>query len=223
MGTRPKIIEFYGLPGCGKTTICNKLKEEYEKKGYKVGLTPEAANHFTWLSIFHILSFKDCLFLFKFYRRFAKSNVYKNLVLSPIRRLLIYRCAKWNEEYDFLFIDHGAVQSIVRALYDVPNPMDFLETPIVRDYYRMIPADVYVNCKISQDEAFSRVRFRNRKNSGTFDQYPDAQLKNVLEGHNVIFNNTESILKELHKKLFKIDSTDTIEKCLSQIEDYMNI
>ena len=221
MGTRPKIIEFYGLPGCGKTTLCGKLKEEYEKKGYKVCLLPEAAHLFSWVSLLHILSFRDCLFLFKFYRCFVKLNVHKNLVKSPIKRLLIYRCAKWKEEYDFLFIDHGAVQSIVRALYDVSNPIDFLETPVVRDYYRMISADVYVNCKISQDEAFSRVRLRNRKNSGTFDQYPDVQLRKVLDGHDEIFNNTESILKELHKDLLEIDSTDTVEKCISKVEDYL--
>ncbi len=222
MGTRPKIIEFYGLPGCGKTTLCNKLKEEYEKKGYKVCLLPEAAHLFSWLSLVHILSFRDCIFLLRFYRRFIKFNVHKNLVKSPIRRLLIYGCAKWKEEYDFLFIDHGAVQSIVRALYDVSNPMDFLKTPIVRDYYCMISTDVYINCRISIDEAFSRVRFRNRKNSGTFDQYPDAQLKKVLEGHDAIFNSTESLLKELHKNLLEIDSTETVEKCISRVGEYLN-
>lgn len=222
MGTRPKIIEFYGLPGCGKTTLCNKLKEEYEKKGYKVCLLPEAAHLFSWMSLVHILSFRDSFFLLNFYRHFIKLNVYKKLVLSPIRRLLIYRCAKWKEGYDFLFIDHGAVQSIVRALYDVSNPIDFLKTPFVRDYYCMIPADIYVNCKISIDEAFSRVKNRNRTNSGTFDQYPDAQLKKVLEGHEVIFNNTESIIKELHKDLLEIDSSETIEKCILRVEEYLN-
>lgn len=221
MGARPKIIEFYGLPGCGKTTLCNKLKEIYEKKGYKVGVLPDAANRFSWLSLFYILSFSDCLFLYKFYRCFIKRRVCKNLVLSPVRRLLIYKCAKRKKEYDYLFIDHGAVQSIVRALYDVPYPFDFICTSVVKDYYRKISADFYVCCNISTDEAFARVRFRNRKNSGTFDQYPDEQLNNVLKGHNAIFIKTKEVLEELNKCLLEIDSTDSVEKCISQIEDFL--
>lgn len=218
MGTRPKIIEFYGLPGCGKTTLCNALKEIYESKGFKVGTLPDATNQFSSVGLFHLLSLRDCFFLFKFYRSFINNNVYKSLVLSPIRRLLIYRYAKRKEDYDFLFIDHGAVQSVVRVLYEVENPLEFLKTPIVSDYYSMIPADMYINCRISSDEAFSRVRIRNRKNSGTFDQYPDEQLKQVLKGHITIFNNTEAILKNLDKKIYTIDCSVELDKCLSQVE-----
>ncbi len=223
MGAHPKIIEFYGLPGCGKTTLCNRLKDIYEKRGYKVGLLPDAVNDLSRWSIIHILSFRECAFFLKFYWAFITKNVCTNLVLSPIRRYFIYKSAKRKEKYDLLFIDHGAVQSIVRALYDVPTPLALLKSNLVRDYYRMIPADIYINCIITKDEAFSRVKNRNRKNSGTFDQYPDEQLKRVLDGHCTIFSDTKSILLELDKCLLEIDSNNSLDICISQIDEYINI
>lgn len=223
MGAHPKIIEFYGLPGCGKTTLCNRLKEYYENSGYKVGLLTDAVKDLSWRSIIHALSFHECVFFLKFYWAFIRKNVNKNLVLSPIRRYLIYKSAKRDGEYDFLFIDHGAAQSVVRALFDAPNPLVSLKSNLVRDYYRMIPADLYINCIITMDEAFSRVKLRNRKNSGTFDQYPDAQLKRVLEGHSTIFDNTKLILLELDKNLLAIDCNTNLDRCISQIEDFLNM
>lgn len=216
MGAHTKIIEFYGLPGCGKTTICNKLREIYETKGYRVAVLPDAANHFSWLSLLKILSFKDCVLLFRFVSLLYKYHVCRNLVLSPIRRLLIYRCAKMKKEYDFIFIDHGAVQSIVRALYDTPCPIDIINSSVIKDLLMINPVDKYVCCQLTPKVAFSRMRSRNRTNSGTFDQFPDDQLKKVLEGHNTIFENTDRLLRNLHLNMKVIDCVKTLEECIQE-------
>ena len=216
MGAHTKIIEFYGLPGCGKTTICYKLKESFEEKGYKVGVLPDAANHFSWLSLFYTLTIRDIVLFFRFFILLKKHHVHRNLVISPIRRLLIFRSAKKKNEYDFIFVDHGAAQSIVRALYDTPCPLDILNSSVVKALFISTPVDKYVCCKITPEEAFARVRHRNRKNSGTFDQFPDEQLRIVLDGHYSIFESTDSLLRNLRFNLYFIDCYNKLEDCIEE-------
>lgn len=221
MGTYTKIIEFYGLPGCGKTTLCRRLKDLYVDKGFRVGLLPDAVTDFRWKYLFLKLSFREIILYTRFIHKLKKYRVHKNLVLSVIRRFLIYKSARVHSKYDYVFIDHGVVQSIVRALYDTPCPIDLLRTTVFREMLSATFVEGIIHCDISSKEAYNRVRIRNRKNSGTFDQFSDEALKMVLDGHVPIFESIESILIEFNKNIFTIDCNCEIERCVSQVEQYM--
>ena len=221
MGTHTKIIEFYGLPGCGKTTLCNKLKVYYEEKGYIIGILPDAANDCSWKSLFHSLSLRECISFFSFFIILITQHVHINLVLSPIRRILIFKHAKRIGKYDYLFIDHGIVQSVVRALHEVYNPSSILKHSFIKQILLSNSVDGFIECKIEPSKSFERIRVRNRRNSGTFDQFPDEQLNTVLENHSIIFKETSRIIN--NKIKYEIDSSCDVENCLQQIVSILKI
>ena len=218
MAKHTQIIEFYGLPGCGKTTLCNSLKELYLKKGYKVGILTDATKQCSFLRV--ILVFK-LYYLIKFsciLMNYVKNGIPLNYAFSPFKRLLIYRCVKSFSDYDYFFIEHGVIQSMVSALYGYNSPIAIHNNPTYGKYLSVIPVDNYIYCKISQEKALERIRIRNRKSSGRFDQMPNDSLKELLLTQSCQFDEFNMMLNELEKDVHCIDSGSQLDVSLNQLK-----
>lgn len=217
-----KIIEFYGLPGSGKTTLCVRLKDVFEKMGYRVGLLSDTVISIGFSKLLSLISFHDLLLFIRLVIKLSWAKVPNNLVLSPIRRILRYKQIKRTDDYDFLFIEHGVVQSMVRALLEVQSPLVCLHASTEKSILKLVPAEGFVYCKLTSDEAFLRVRSRNRKNSGTFDQYPDESLRMVLEKHSPIFEEIRSIVSDCFKYSTEVDCSCSIDCCVHDLTYFIN-
>lgn len=217
MAKYTKIIEFYGLPGCGKTTLCNILKESYIKKGYKVGVLTDATKQCSFLRIILVLRLSYLTKFFGIFLNYVKNNIPFNYALSPYKRLLIYQCVKSFSDYDYVFIEHGVIQSMVSALYGYNSPIIILNNPTYGKYLSLIPVDKYIYCKISSEKAYERIRIRDRKSSGRFDQMPDDSLKELLITQSSQFDEFNLILKEFGKDVQSIDSGNRLDVSLNHI------
>lgn len=218
MAKHTQIIEFYGLPGCGKTTLCNILKESYINKGYKVGVLTDATKQCSFLRIILVLKLSYLTKFFSIFRNYLKNHIPINYALSPYKRLMIYQCVKSFSDYDFVFIEHGVVQSMVSALYGFKSPVAISNNPTYKKYLSIIPVDKYIYCKITLEKAFERIRIRNRKSSGRFDQMEDDSLKELLLTQSSQFDEFNMILNELRKDVHCIDSANQLDISLNQIK-----
>lgn len=223
MAKHTQIIEFYGLPGCGKTTLCNILKESYIKKGYKVGVLTDATKQCSFLRIILIFRIRYLTKFFSIFWNYEKNHIPFNYALSPYKRLMIYQCVRYFSDYDYVFIEHGVVQSLVSALYGFKSPIAILNNPIYKKYLSIIPVDKYVYCKITPEKAFERIRIRNRKSSGRFDQMEDDSLKELLLTQSCQFDDFSFLLNGLINNVHCIDSDCQLEVSLNQIEEIIQL
>ena len=219
MAKYTKIIEFYGLPGCGKTTLCNILKESYIKKGYKVGVLTDATKQCSFFRIILVLRLSYLTKFFSVFLNYIKNHIPFNYASAPYKRLMIYQCVKSFSDYDYVFIEHGVVQSMVSALYGFKSPIEILNNPIYKKYLSIIPVDKYVYCKITPEKAFERIRIRNRKSSGRFDQMEDDSLKELLLTQSFQFGDLDMLLNGLRKDVHCINSGDQLDLSLDQIKE----
>ena len=221
MAEYTKIVEFYGLPGCGKTTICSLLRKHFENKGYRVGLLNEVTKICSVYHLVSVISYKDIALLFKWcYSIMNDSHTSFKIARAPYKRQLIYRCIKMYSDYDYVFIEHGVVQSIVSALYGTKDYTSFLNKMICNKLLQSSSVDMFIYCHVAVEEAFKRIRIRNRKSSGRFDQKPDNMLSYVLEQQSGQFDKLTGIIKDVGLDVECFNGDSRIDIC---VENTLNI
>lgn len=217
MAKHTKIIELYGLPGCGKTTLCIKLKKVYELNGYKVGLINEASKTCTFTHVLSVLLLKDIIALFRwFYNILRGGNMINKISLSPYKRLLIYRCIKGYSDCDYVFIEHGIIQCIVSSIYGIKDDDSLLNKSICKLFLHKDFVDMFLYCHVTPEEAFKRIRIRNRKNSGRFDQMQDNMLNDILIKQSHQFELLTSKLEGFGYEIKTIDGNVSPDNCVKK-------
>ena len=185
-----KIIEFNGLPGCGKTTLCNEFIRQSPGKRIsfiyfvsdEIKRIPFFARvtNFPYKACFWVL----CMFFTTPLLPLKEIRIYKN----TLKFVINYRFAHLLNQYDFLLEDHGLIQCVVSFFYRREKYFKPFHSWLVQRLYLEIKPTVIVFCNISAQIAIKRMEKRNR-NAGRIDRIKDSSEKlSALEKQNIFFD-----------------------------------
>ena len=189
MGKNKRIIDLYGLPGAGKTTICNSLLEKKDYQVAKISGLMELYKTQTFLfKVFHLPLYRWTRLTLFIISVPNISKVAKSEIISFYYIVLAYSFFQHQSCYNYLIVDHGLIQQLASVLHDnrfiISNKALKLFVAFLK---KMEPLDK-VYCLTSKEFALERMKLRNR-NAGRLD---------------AIMNDTSVVLELLdnEKKLF---------------------
>ena len=188
MATNQKlIIEFMGLPGCGKTTISNDLVVKLRAKGYKVQLLSEFQSRIFLnpvARLFHSLRFGSFQYRLKVKKYIKNQSIGKSsegrlrytlYIMSFYKRFLLEK-----SEWSILLVDQGLFQSVTSLNHGNAQ----LETNgligVVDEWNEIINHLIVLNCNIDVAQSTKRIITRNKSN-GRFDKMSEDKLIGQLE------------------------------------------
>lgn len=183
MATNKKlIIEFMGLPGCGKTTISKELVVNLRAKGYKVQLLSEFQSRFFFnlvTKLFHSLRYGSFQYRLKV-KKYIKNQAIKNssegrlrytlYIMSFYKRFLLEK-----SECSILLVDQGLFQSVTSLNHGNAQ----LETNglagVINEWKEIKNHLIVLNCNIDVAQSAKRIISRNESN-GRFDKMSEDKL-----------------------------------------------
>lgn len=175
-----KIIEFFGLPGCGKTTLENYLITEGTANSWSFCRMSSLTNEYRQTSLlFKIKTFpyKSFFLLLLMSCKLPPILSLKNIRIysSLFRIVLAYHYANNVRKKNQVIVDHGIIQSIVSILYSYPQFYK-KNKKIISMFIRSICVDSYVFCSIEPLTSLRRIRQRNRTKEGRLDAIKDDSV-----------------------------------------------
>lgn len=193
MPDRTTIIEFEGLAGCGKSTLCEELKVRLSKQGYNVIYIDEKP----FRSIFH--DFKR-IHLHRYLQTFSINILYNTLKLmlkthqySKYKHFykLYELCATYNylnkyktSHKQVIVCDEGIIQSLVSIWgYDAPKTFTEIENSAILTFLSFAPSTNSFVCDISIEDDILRIRKRGRKHGRLNIIKNDEELKEKLNNN----------------------------------------
>jgi len=203
------IIEFNGLPGCGKTTIKTTLMNKINQKIKSIGVSDYSAENSgklkrLFVKLGRILSIicpfnlnfsLKCLKLYfksSSVTEFLSKSFYEDLIaVSYI--VYLYREYKKNKNR-VLVVDEGIIQVISSAI-TVKNVKEKYIDDIINDFLALKKRYMFINYDCDVNLSFERIKKRNR-NSAAIDS---------LEGESLIgyLNKYKLNLNEIRQKVAK--------------------
>lgn len=167
------IIDFYGIPGCGKSTASHLLADLYRKKGKSVSEPTYKLDHdnnvytrkLKKLLITMIWSLLHPRKLYSIYRILANNNLSFSELLSEMMSIIVKAHYVENKKnHDYVIYDEGLTQTVVSLrnvdTKQINKELQLFETVIYDDesVYR-----VYI--KESINTAFYRMNHRSTNDS----------------------------------------------------------
>ena len=115
------IVEFVGLPGCGKSTLANNLKSVFEQEGKKTGVWTDMTSDYKNSSFMQKLR---CLSLKKIFQYIGlvgtcqyAFTLKRYMIQYFVKIDILYRYVRKFGNYDYVLVDHGFFQQALSALY----------------------------------------------------------------------------------------------------------
>lgn len=135
----PISLEFYGLPGCGKSTISHSVAKKLRKQGFAVNELTYILDHEYSPNIRRIIKlYLSCKYLLFNKKSFCEIlhiiKTYKKICISDIANIMP-KCYgyKNSKQYDILIWDEGLIQSSVSSVFDeMPDKCDFISKEILK-------------------------------------------------------------------------------------------
>ena len=231
MEEHTKIIELYGLPGCGKTTLKRNLIEKNPTCFCgmdDVTSRYKSSSFFTKCRCLPVSSIWALLKLFVVFPvlKITDWNIYKGF----FSLLVVYNYCKVVKVSDYVIIDHGLVQSCVSLLYSVhlDNKQIYQYQQRFTSFLKSVGVDLFSYCSIPILISLNRVRTRNRMNSGRLDAiYDDDELIKALSREGCFFDRFYTLLQSTSQLGLKIDMTKSVDKSsellLCSLNNYENV
>lgn len=192
-----EIIELYGLPGCGKTTLCEAFKSNF----------PEG----------EVADINDIFRRIRSLSRLRKLMIIPLSVVIPLLRLWftcpilsyrqrgIYRAflkrmaaicyVKKTNQYHYAILDHGIVQC-THSLY--LGREQYFTKEAKKIFLRVLKCFSpisFVYCSVPVDTAVERIKTRKALNHGRLDSIDDLKtLKRILQEQELFFSNITAAL-----------------------------
>ncbi len=220
-----KCIEFYGLPGCGKSTVSHELVKVLLKQGYSVIEPIYILDHKKRPIIRKILKITATIkFIIKkplFFKKIIKiilrfsdiTNTFSNIISFTTK---FYYLDKYHGKVDFIVFDEGIIQGIVSIMIDnlkFANKITEIYFEIIDGKYRILPVyiDESVTCSLknmnkreTNDSRVEKIKDNNKK-ANIMNRYlicfTNIHIKNTI----YIANNIRSIKSKIHFILNSLD------------------
>ncbi|MDC7221309.1 MAG: AAA family ATPase [Spirochaetales bacterium] len=208
------IFEFTGLPGSGKSTICEDLESWLKEQGYEVvNWLYHTARWNKWHRIAHKLKliFKFQFahpILFQLARRIVKRSRQKGMKdsLSQYLNILYVGALYWRYNKDryhnkIVLFDQGKLQALTSLIFrSEEKDIALLIPPSLREEH---PNDVIIHIDVTPEEILSRLEKRTGTQSRIERMNPEDRLAALQKFEKA----EESVLENefLYKTLFRID------------------
>ena len=213
-----KIIEFTGLPGCGKTTLCNSIIESLSDYDFLLSSKFTASNK-RKKSIFPPIldvSFRYLISLV-YYLLANKVSRKKGMFVYMLNLHAMY--SKFMREHRgdslILLVDQGFVQGLGSMAIgrSFINPHGL--TSFLKHWKRFEKNMVLVDCLIPVEESAKRLIERNTL-GGEFDKLRGEDLSKVMCSHVRLLHNLKQVLPDhgIHIKTIAIDMQNPIRSNL---------
>lgn len=210
-----RIVEFMGLPGCGKTTICKSIKDNYKEKN--ILLIDE---YFLPKSIFRkvlsIMRDTSISYLFSLVFYILANNISRKKGMFVYMLNLRMKYARFFREHkndnSILLVDQGLAQGLGSMSLGNGRILHRGLSWFLRCWKTFEPTMLLVDCKIPIEESAKRLINRNTL-GGRFDCLRDSELTKAMMSHTQLLEEVIDILHndEFHVKYVSITTLETID------------
>ncbi|MCL2050610.1 MAG: AAA family ATPase [Lachnospiraceae bacterium] len=175
------IVELYGTPGCGKTTLYQQVIGKLNAKPYVL------ANHQLMVD-FQLDNFPRRFGVPRILKEYKHYLLFLSILLSLISYgiskerikftkvlfVFCYRLLKLGQarKYDVIFFEEGLCQMISSIAHDQKIKNNFIDKMLMKQIKKAFPAVKLIELNITAEENIKRLRKRNREKS-RFDRVPD--------------------------------------------------
>lgn len=216
-----RILEFYGLPGSGKSSIAQLLIRKYLNAGIDVVTADDYLRIYSKKiniirGLFCPLGFRYAFFVFIILIR-LKLILNFDVVIRMIRILPLFYFYKENVS-KLIIMDQAVIQQYVSAFFDycelANEDIDIIGMIVKK--YNIMPLHVIVPLK----EANNRINKRNNQNHGRLDSISDENnRRRILLIQCKNFELTNQYLNSL-KRNIELDNTKVLQNNLDNL-DYL--
>ena len=200
MAKTPTIVEFYGLPGCGKSTLCEALIQDETLRTVWMSDVTDRYRNESWLKRFSYIPWKSWLKCAKYMRSVpqVKGNgwgLYRPFFTISLAYSYFHK--KFATSGTILLIDHGLVQCFASLAHNLKFDVSDKAQHRFAAFYQSIGVDMPVFCQIAKEETLNRIRTRKRS-VGRIDvlmNEPEKALK-LLDKEVILFEQISSVLED---------------------------
>jgi thymidylate kinase len=223
MAKHTQIIDLYGIPACGKTTLA-KYMANHPKNGLKVATMRDCVhsaynNKWKLVKSVSLKNFGESI------RLKLSAPLDKKRRVIPFKAILLMGVFKnyvrKYTDYDIVVSAHGDIQSFV----SLERGDNLHESPKFKEaclhYLNVSLSTVYVYCLIDARTALGRMNNRSR-NIGRIDLISDQDFKlQELERERERFDFWTTILKERNASLIELDMRDSVPSIADKLYAFL--
>lgn len=222
------VIDLFGFPGCGKSTIAKKIFEDLKNKNFDIMLFNnneyiETTHYNTLKKYIRILLPKNLFFLWNIIIKSPKINK-KDMILKQSLKEKIWKKLRLVVLYDnlinknsnkIILVDQGIIQDF--SDYILYREVD---DEYILKYLNFFESEndkiLFVSCNIEKNIAIERIKKRNRK-MFTFDKLSTKELDKIMDLQKNKLNKIIPLIKK--DKLISIDTDlELFEKNIKYVE-----
>ena len=215
MAAHTKIVDFFGLPGCGKSTLVSYIKEtqgERIKIATIYDLLDDIKKEKKYRKLLSVspLNLLNSI-LFRLTVPFDEKRKDRS-ILNWVKHGILYNYARKYSDYDIVLVDEGNIQNFVKFERgdDLHNNKMFVKA--CKNYIQMSPVTLYVYCGIDTEIANERIIGRNRA-VGRIDVIKDDKTRTIeLEKEMLRFDFFYAMLKLNAFDVAKLEMVNTLER-----------
>lgn len=229
MATNTIVVELFGFPGCGKTTLCSNIKEA---KCIKVADFEDVLNDWSKATITHklrslpFLVICRCILFFLSTKILPSKN--RRIYYDIIRRAILAKFAKQLSKYDFVFFDHGFLQGMHSFFYghekDLNKQSQCRIRRITESLSRYVGLHIY--CQLPIDVTIQRLQSRNSSAHSRMDylRHDYSRISSALEIQQKFFDQLFMIVSEAHgANIASISTAGTVNEMTAQLSTLIGI
>lgn len=195
-----RIIELYGLPGCGKTTIRENLVHSSSETTSYARMT-ELSQKYNRLSLYKKLVYIPYKTWFRIILFLISMPIHKHKEWILYRKFfilaVIYKFSRHTKGYNYIIIDHGFIQSLVSLMNGNTIYLSNKQRNRFLKIIKSFPLCTFVYCSIPVELSMERIHKRNR-GYGRLDVIKDDKklIQKLIEQEN-IFTSVNQMLNDI--------------------------
>ena len=210
-------IDFNGLPGSGKTTICSLVMTYLEQKGYPVlFLQKEIITLSKKKYLMPFLILKEMLagaanLVHSYTKLFftlegMKAEGFKQ-TFAALKNCMLARRIERNCDEPFVITDQCIVQNLLSCVYNHPGYDLEAAENLLSECIRQLRPIIFVNINTDVDTAYARMTTRQKKN-GRLDHLSGDKLHDALSTQNELLLE----IRKWEKNVITVDSSFPAEE-----------
>lgn len=228
MAAHTQIIDLFGIPACGKTSLANFMNNK-RFDGLLFASAKEAHAEMRRARIWNLLrciSIKPIICAIRFVLYFPYTKERKDLPIFKWLRDSIFRSYYHRySKYDVVLIDHGAVQTFVswERGEDYHDDKGFQDRVLA--YINSIEPTTFVFCDVDNENSKKRIKERGR-GYGRLDMIlknNEALIDTELDNERNRFQKISELIRSNGHKLITINTNNTIESIAKELASKLSV
>lgn len=224
MAAYTKIIELFGLPGCGKSTTVQTLmsnRNDFRISTFK-NVAGQSKKHplklITSISLKSLFWGLKVRFSVPFDKKRRERSLFKWLLFE-----IVFNYIKKYTEYDFVLVDPGVIQGFVSWERGDDLHMRYGYRNACSNYLRYTAVTDFIYCNLPVEEALMRMHHRNR-NNGRIDLINNEKIQlNELRKEKDRFDFYAGVLKEKNISISYLDMNRETPQIVNELQKIIGV